>query len=130
TGGCRVGSDADRPSSFHASSPCRLRSQASNSGAAARLPPCHVAAAPLTSTIGSVAIRTRSSADRLHSIREDRQPLVYFGIGDRQWRQQLDDLILWACGFHQQSALEGGGGHLPGQLTMVEDQAVRQATAA
>jgi hypothetical protein len=67
---------------------------------------------------------TTASADCLHGVREERQSLVDFGVAGSQGRQQLDHLVLGACGFHQQPALERCGGHLPGKLTVLEGQAL------
>jgi hypothetical protein len=56
--------------------------------------PVLAAAGPRTSRRG-----TRASADRLHGVCEERQSLVHLGVGNGQGRQQLDHLVIRACGF-------------------------------
>ena len=63
-----------------------------------------------------------ASADCLHGVREERQSLFDFAVAGSQRRQQLDHLILGACGFHQRSALECCRGHLLDQLTVEIDK--------
>jgi len=79
----------------------------------------------------SAALRAvRGLADRVDGFIEDRQALVQLRVADGQRRQQLDHLAARARGLRKQAGLEGGGGHLAGQITVGERQAAGHAPAA
>jgi phenylacetate-CoA ligase len=44
--------------------------------------------------------RACASADRMHGVGEERQPLVDLRVGDGEGRQQFDHLVVRSCGFH------------------------------
>src|SRR5580658_11348942 len=88
---------------------------------------------------GSRAVLARSgrvgsgqvgSADRADRVRQPGQAFVKLRVADRQRREQFYHLIPRSGGFHEQTALEGGSRYLAGQVRLLEDESISQASTA